>query len=300
MNELKKCEICPRKCKVNRYQSVGYCKATNKIKIALASVHMWEEPCISGMKGSGTIFFSYCNLKCVFCQNYKISCGYGSTITIKRLSEICLELQDKNVNNINLVTPTHYVPQIIKAIRKAKENGLRIPIVYNTSGYENLETIKKLNNTVDVYLTDFKYSSDRYSRKYSNAPDYERVAKIALKEMVNQTGKPIIKNGIMQKGVIVRVLLLPGLLEDAKKIIKYLYEEYKDDIYISIMNQYTPIRKTDFENLNRKVTDEEYNQLIDYACDIGVTHAFIQEGETQSESFVPNFDKRGVKNVKKR
>lgn len=294
MNELKKCELCPRRCKINRYKTVGYCKANNKIKVALASIHMWEEPCISGKKGSGTIFFSNCNLKCLYCQNYKISCGYGKEISIKRLSEIFLELQDKGVNNINLVTPTHYVPQIIKAINKSKKTGLNIPIVYNTSGYENIDTLKKLKDIVDIYLTDFKYYNNQDALNYSNCADYVEKVKESIDEMFIQQPKPIIKNNIMKKGIIVRVLLLPGKAEDAKKIVKYLYEKYKDNIYISIMNQYTPVRKTKYDNLNRKVTDEEYNELIDYACDIGIQNAFIQEGETQLESFIPVFDKKGV------
>ncbi len=294
MKELKNCKICPRNCGVNRYQKPGFCGANNKLKIALASIHMWEEPCISKKFGSGTIFFSYCNLKCIYCQNYKIRNGYGKEISIKRFSEICLELQEKKVNNINLVTPTQYIPHIIKGIKRARDNGLVIPIVYNTSGYENVESIKLLKDTVDIYLTDMKYYSSELSKKYSNADDYFEITKKAIDEMVIQQPNIVIRNGIMKRGVIVRVLLLPGHLGDAKKIVNYLYKKYNDKIFISIMNQYTPVIKTKYNNLNRKVTKNEYNELIDYAVSLGIVNAFVQEDETQSESFIPNFDKSGV------
>ncbi|MGN1000377.1 MAG: radical SAM protein [Bacilli bacterium] len=293
-NILKSCMLCPRNCKVNRYEELGYCKAPGKLKLALASLHNWEEPCISGDFGSGTIFFSNCNMGCVYCQNYKISSGYGKMITVKRFAQICIELQNKNAHNINLVTPTPYVPLIIKGIREAKRLGLHIPIVYNTSSYENVETIKMLDQTVDIYLADLKYYEDKYAVKYSNTSNYFEYATKAIEEMYNQVGTPIIENGLMKKGIIVRVLLLPGLLEDAKKIIKYLYDKYRDDIFISIMNQYTPVRKLKFEELNNKVSEESYNELINYACDLGITNAFIQEGETQLESFIPNFNKQGI------
>ena len=294
-NILKSCTLCPRNCKVNRYEELGYCKAPGKLKLALASLHNWEEPCISGDFGSGTIFFSNCNMGCVYCQNYKISSGYGKMITVKRFAQICIELQNKNAHNINLVTPTPYVPLIIKGIREAKRLGLYIPIVYNTSSYENVETIKMLDQTVDIYLADLKYYEDKYAVKYSNTSNYFEYATKAIEEMYNQVGTPIIENGLMKKGIIVRVLLLPGLLEDAKKIIKYLYDKYRDDIFISIMNQYTPVRKLKFEELNNKVSEESYNELINYACDLGITNAFIQEGETQIESFIPNFNKQKKK-----
>lgn len=294
MNILKECTLCPKNCKVNRYETIGFCKATNKLKIALASVHNWEEPCISGENGSGTIFFSNCNLKCMFCQNKKISCGYGKEVTIKRLSEIMLELQDKKVNNINLVTPTHYSPLILKAIKKSKKAGLNIPIVYNTSSYENVSTIRSLKGNIDIYLADLKYFDDYYSKKYSMCDNYFKYSSLAIDEMFKQVGNPKFRNGIMKKGIIVRVLLLPGLKEDAKKIIKYLYNKYGDNIYISIMNQYTPTEKYKYDELNKKVTDDEYDEVINYAVDLGVKNAFIQEGETCSESFIPNFDLKGV------
>ena len=294
MNALKKCDLCPRNCLVNRYEKVGYCRAKAKLKIALASIHMWEEPVISGRDGSGTIFFSHCNLGCIFCQNYKIRNGYGKEITIKRFSEICLELQSRGANNINLVTPTHYVPLIRKGLIQAKNRGLIIPIVYNTSSYENESTIDSMKGLVDIYLADLKYYDDNYAKKYSNCNNYFEVSTKAIKRMVEQVGSPIIHNGLMKRGVIVRVLLLPGLLEDAKKIIKYLYDEYHDDIYISIMNQYTPVDKYVYEELNNKVAESVYDELVNFAYDIGVRNAFIQEGETQKESFIPNFNLENV------
>ena len=294
MNTLKKCDLCPRNCLVNRYEKVGYCRAKAKLKIALASIHMWEEPVISGRDGSGTIFFSHCNLGCIFCQNYKIRNGYGKEITIKRFSEICLELQSRGANNINLVTPTHYVPLIRKGLIQAKNRGLIIPIVYNTSSYENEATIDSMKGLVDIYLADLKYYDDSYAKKYSNCNNYFEVATKAIGKMVEQVGSPIIHNGLMKRGVIVRVLLLPGLLEDAKKIIKYLYETYHDNVYISIMNQYTPVDKYVYEELNNKVAESVYDELVNFAYDIGVRNAFIQEGETQNDSFIPNFNLENV------
>lgn len=294
MNILKNCNLCPRNCLVNRYEKVGYCKAKAKIKIALSSLHMWEEPVISGNSGSGTIFFSNCNLGCIFCQNRKIRNGYGREISIDKFSKICLSLQDKGANNINLVTPTHYVPLIKKGLEKAKRDGLVIPIVYNTSSYENESTIEYMNGNIDIYLADLKYYDDKYAKKYSNCPNYFITATRAINKMFNQVGNPVIHNGLMKKGVIVRVLLLPGLLNDAKMIIKYLYDTYGNNIYISIMNQYTPIDKYIYEELNHKVSDSEYDELVNYAYDIGVRNAFIQEGDTQKESFIPDFDLSNV------
>ncbi len=296
-NLLKKCELCPRACGINRYETQGFCGANDKIKIARASLHFWEEPCISGESGSGTIFFSYCNLKCIYCQNYDISTNnYGKEITIQRLSEIMLELQEKRANNINLVTPTHYVPQIIDAIRLAQNKGLNIPIVYNTSGYEKKETIKMLNGYVDIYLTDMKYYDDKYAIEYSKAKDYFKYASDSLNEMYNQVGNPMFdEHGIMKKGIIVRHLILPGLVNDSKKIIHYLYNTYKDNIFISIMNQYTALENVrNHKILNRTITKKEYDEVIDYAISIGIENAFIQEGETQKESFIPKFNNEGI------
>lgn len=292
MNLLKECRLCPRNCGINRYEKVGACGAGSKVKVSHYSLHQWEEPVISGINGSGTIFFSHCNLKCIFCQNKKISTGgYGKEISNKRLSEICLELQDKGAHNINLVTPTHYVPQIYKVLKKIKGKELKIPVVYNTSSYENVETINLLNGLVDIYLADFKYFDDQLAKDYSNCHNYFNVASKAIDAMYKQVGKPVIINNLMIKGVIVRLLLLPGHKEDVKKIINYVYNKYKDNVFISIMNQYTPVTKTlIYPNLNWTVTESEYCDVINYACDLGVENAFIQEGETAIESFIPDFD----------
>ncbi|MBP5684106.1 MAG: radical SAM protein [Bacilli bacterium] len=295
MNPLTNCTLCPRNCNVNRYKNLGYCKQSNKIKLALAKLFFYEEPPISGKNGSGTIFFTGCNLKCLFCQNYDISTkNIGKTVSIKRLSEIMLELQSKKAHNINLVTPTIYVPQIIKAIKKAKKNGLDIPIIYNSSGYENLETIKMLKGYIDVYLPDFKYYDNNIAIKYSSAKDYFKYASASIQEMIKQVGScKFDKNGMITKGVIVRHLLLPTHLEDSKKIIKYL-SQYKDDIYLSIMNQYTPIRKLKYEELNHPVKKDDYYELIDYAVSLNIKNAFCQEDETVSESFIPIWNFEGV------
>lgn len=288
-----KCNLCNRKCNVDRDITRGVCQANNTIKIARADLHFWEEPCISGKKGSGTIFFSYCNLQCIYCQNYELSQNHvGKEITIEEFSDICIDLERKKANNINLVTPTHYVPQIIEGLKLARKKGLSIPIVYNTSSYESVETIKMLDGIIDIYLPDLKYYNDYYAINYSHANNYFKVASLAISEMFRQVGKPEFdNNGMMKKGVIVRHLCLPGLIEDSKKILNYLYDTYKDNIYISIMNQYTPIKKfKKFTNLNRPINNDEYDAIINYALDIGITKAFIQEGETQKESFIPDFN----------
>lgn len=288
------CTLCPRNCKVNRNNNeLGFCKASNKIKIARYSLHLWEEPCISGDEGSGTIFFSCCNLKCIFCQNYDISTNnLGKEITIERFADICLELQNKKANNINLVTPTMYIPLIKEGLILAKEKGLHIPIVYNSSGWENVEALKELDGLIDIYFPDFKYCDDELAKEFSNVFNYFEITSNALKEMYKQVGKNQFKDNMMTKGIIVRHLLLPTHIDDSKKIIKYLYDTYKDNIYISIMNQYTPVRKINkYSELNNTVSDNEYNELINYACDLGITNAFIQEGETCKESFIPDFTK---------
>ena len=290
---LDKCMLCPRKCGINRNKGeVGFCHASNKIKIAKAYLHKWEEPPITGEKGSGTIFFSNCNLRCLFCQNYYIGEeGNGVEISVDRFSEICLDLQSRGATNINLVTPTHYVPLIIDGIKLAKSRGLTIPIVYNSSGYENVDIIKLLDGIVDVYLPDFKYYSNELAMKYSKCNDYFENASLALEEMVRQKPECVFdENGIIKSGVIVRHLLIPEMENDSKKILKYLYDTYKDNIYISIMNQYTPVRKCKYEELNTTIDDEIYEDVIDYAWNIGIRNAFIQEGETQSESFIPKWD----------
>ena len=290
---LECCNICPRNCKVNRNnKEIGFCKASNKIKIAKYSLHYWEEPCISGKSGSGTIFFSGCNLKCIFCQNYELSFNnLGKEISIEEFASICLELQDKKALNINLVTPTIYIPLIKEGLILAKKKGLTIPIVYNSSGYESVDSLKELDGLIDVYLPDFKYYDNDLAIKFSQANNYLEIASLALKEMYRQVGTPKFKGDIMKKGVIVRHLLLPNHIDDSKKVIKYLYDTYKDGIYISIMNQYTPVRKIDkYKELNNTVTNEEYDKLINYACDLGITNAFIQEGETCKDSFIPDFN----------
>ena len=277
------CNICPRNCNVNRNNNeYGFCKAGNNIKIARYSLHYWEEPCISGKRGSGTIFFSGCNLKCIFCQNYDISFyNKGKEITVERFADICIELQNKKALNINLVTPTIYIPLIKKGLILAKKKGLKIPIVYNTSGYEIIESLKELEGLVDIYLPDFKYYDNDLAKRFSSCNNYFEIASNALEEMYRQVGKPKFKNNIMKKGIIVRHLLLPNHIEDSKKVIKYLYDKYKDNIYISIMNQYTPVRKIEkYKELNSTVEEKEYDELVNYALDIGIQNAFIQEGET--------------------
>ncbi|HPD00204.1 MAG TPA: radical SAM protein [Acetivibrio sp.] len=297
-NILKDCVLCPRECHVDRTAGKrGYCKTTGELVVARAALHMWEETCISGEEGSGTVFFSGCALGCVYCQNRNISKGLaGSNITIERLAEIFLELQGKGANNINLVTPSHYVPHIIEALNISRRKGLILPIVYNCSGYEKVETLKLLEGCVDIFLPDLKYMSYEMAMKYSNCKNYFTVAAAAIEEMVRQVQETSFdERGIMQKGVIVRHLTLPGCLEDSKRIIKYLYETYGDRIFISIMNQYTPITKNRvYPELKRKITEKEYEELVDFAIEIGLENGFIQEGETASESFIPEFNGEGV------
>lgn len=291
MDILSKCTLCPRNCKINRYKTVGVCGANEKIKLAYYSLHQWEEPVISGTNGSGTIFFSHCNLKCIFCQNKKISTGgYGKEIDTNRLKEIMLELQSKGAHNINLVTPTHYVPQIVECLRDIKNKDLQIPVVYNTSSYENVSTIESLNGLVDIYLADLKYYDSSLGKRYSNCSNYFEVASLAIENMYKQVGQFNIESDLMTKGLIVRILVLPGHTDDAIHLVEYLYKKYRDNIIISIMNQYTPVCETKFDNLNRKLSTDEYNQVLDYALNLGIKYAFIQEGDTQEESFIPDFD----------
>ncbi len=289
------CNLCPRKCNINRNLNNGFCKNSNDIRIAKAYPHMFEEPCISYKYGSGTIFFSGCNLKCIYCQNKEISSGnYGKIISIERLSQIMLELQDKKCHNINLVTPTHFVQSIIEAIKLSRKNGLNIPIIYNTSGYESVDTIKMLDGYIDIYLTDFKYYNNEIANKYSKAYNYFKYASLALEEMKRQIPNNIFEDEILKKGIIVRHLVLPNNIDDSKKILSYLYNKYKNDIIYSIMNQYTVIEKLPFDELNRSITSEEYNEIIDYAYNLGIDNAYVQEDGTISESFIPKFDFEGV------
>ena len=294
MNIYKKCCLCPKNCMVNRYTQVGYCGCTNKIKIAYADLFFYEEPPISGTKGSGTIFFTGCNLKCCFCQNIEISrFNKGQTITINKLSDIMLKLQNKGAHNINLVTPTMYVPSIIKAIKIAKRKGLNIPIIYNCSGYENVNTIKLLNGYIDIYLPDFKYYDNFYAKKYSKVNDYVQNVKASLNEMIKQQGTCLFDNrGIIKKGVIVRHLMLPSLKDDTKKILKYLYQTYHNNIYLSIMNQYTPNKYVKFKELKETLNKKDYDDMIIYAMNLGITNAFCQLDGTISESFIPEFKEK--------
>lgn len=295
---MKACRLCPRNCGADRLSGQrGRCGMTARLSVARAALHMWEEPCISGEEGSGTVFFSGCALGCVYCQNHEIAAGQtGKEITVERLAEIFLELQGKKANNINLVTAGHYLPQVVRALELAKAEGLEIPVVYNSGGYEKAETLRMLNGLVDIYLPDMKYMSPEIAGRYSAAPDYFQVAQTALAEMVRQTGHAVFdERDMMQRGVIVRHLQLPGCLEDSKRVIRYLYEAYGDDIYISIMNQYTPLPYVAcIPELNRRITEEEYDELVDYAIDLGVENGFIQEGETAEESFIPPFNIEGV------
>lgn len=297
MLTLKKCKMCPRKCKINRETALGFCGANEKIKIAKAYLHQWEEPPITGKYGSGTVFFSHCNLKCIYCQNYEISHeGKGIEIEIDELKNIFLYLQKQKATNINLVTPTHYILQIKEALQKAKKEGLSIPIVYNSSGYEDVEALKELEGLIDIYLVDMKYYDDTYAIKYSKANHYFEICSKAIKEMYRQVGNIKIKNEIMQRGILVRHLLLPGLIENSKKILQYLHHTYNNTIFISIMNQYTPLDTVkERKELNRKITKEEYNEVVNYAIDLGIENAFIQEEETALESFIPEFNLEEMK-----
>lgn len=298
MNKYENCLLCPRKCGTNRRTGqTGVCGVSSEIKVARAALHYWEEPCISGKRGSGAVFFSGCSLHCVFCQNREISDGKaGKVISKERLSDIFMELAVKGANNINLVTPGQYIPDIVWAVNDAKSRGMKLPIIYNTSGYENVTELKLLEGIVDVYLPDFKYMDSTLSARYSRAKDYPSVAKQALSEMVRQQPDVVIDDatGLIQKGVIVRQLLLPGHVNDAKAVLKYLYDTYHDHVYISMMSQFTPIALKDYPEINRTVTRREYERLVDYALEIGITNAFIQEGDVAKDSFIPAFDCEGV------
>ena len=309
LDMLNECTLCIRNCRVNRNDNkIGFCRASNKVMIAKASLHLWEEPPISMGKGSGTVFFSHCNFRCVFCQNYNISQDNGrkndnctssvtgKEISIERLSEIFLELQEKGANNINLVTPTHYVPQIIKAIDIAKNKGLVLPILYNTNSYDSLETIQSLDGYIDVYLPDFKYFNDKYSIKYSGAKNYCKNAVKVIDEMLRQTGAPKFDSiGRITKGVIVRHLMLPGLLFDSKKVIDLLYNRYGDNIYISIMNQYVPMfNACKYPEINKPLNPKHYDSLVNYAADLGVKNGFIQEEGANTDKYTPDFNLDGV------
>lgn len=339
--EMENCMLCPRECGVNRKKGeMGVCGQTAAIKAARAALHMWEEPCISGQNGSGTVFFSGCNLGCIFCQNHNIATGKaGIEISIERLAEIFLELQKKGANNINLVTAGHFVPQVVEALKLAKQQGLFLPIVYNTSSYEKVETLRLLEGYVDIYLPDLKYVDSAISSRYSHAADYFTCASAAIAEMVRQVGEPEFvferaagKEGgsaeflaaekkkiseqqnnmifdaaeyqerseageslLMRKGVIVRHLVMPDCVEDSKRVISYLLKTYGGQIFISIMNQYTPLPQCrEYPELSRRVTEAEYDAVVDYAIELGIENGFIQEGDVAEESFIPEFDGEGI------
>lgn len=294
IKQLDKCEICPRKCKVNRNNNqIGWCKSTDRVKIGLYSTHNFEEPCISGDKGSATVFFSNCTMNCIFCQNYEISqLGKGKEISIEELANIFIKQQEKGVHNINLVTPTSYVYQIIEAIKIAKAKGLNIPIVYNTNGYENIETIKALNGYVDVYLPDLKYAEEKLAIEYSGAKNYFEVATKAIKEMIKQVGNiKLNEDGIIQKGVIIRHLVLPNHIENSKKVLLWIKQNLPNDIYVSIMAQYFPTYKAkENQELNRKLTKKEWEQIEKYVEEIDIENGFIQELGDHEEEYVPKWD----------
>lgn len=294
-NWLSNCCLCPRQCGADRlHGEIGVCGAGSDLIAARAALHFWEEPCISGERGSGAVFFSHCPLQCAYCQNRSISAGgSGIKISVRRLSDIFFELEKKGAHNINLVTPTHYAAHIAEVVRTAKVKGLSLPIVYNCSGYENPDAICELEDIVDIYLIDFKYMDDAPAVKYSNAPHYSYYAKSALSEMVRQKKAVFDAAGIMKSGVIVRHLMLPGFAEDSKKIVRYIAENYGDSVYVSLMNQYTPPACAPAE-LKRTITATEYDELIEYALSLGVQNGFIQEEGTQKESFIPEFNGEGV------
>lgn len=297
MNLLEQCEICPFRCKVNRTAGeLGRCKAKEKVKVALVSIHDYEEPCISGTSGSGTVFFSNCNLSCVFCQNHEISSeGFGKEISIDRLAEIFLNQQEKGVHNLNLVSPTIYVPQIIDALKIARQKGFCLPVVYNSSGYEKKETIKKLDGFVDIYLPDFKYMEDELGEKYSNVKEYSKYAKESVLEMVKQVGEPIFENGILKKGVVVRHLVLPNHVKNSIKVLDWLKESLDGKIVVSVMAQYFPTgRAKEILELNRKLTEREYKKVEEHLYELNMKYGYMQELGEHEEEYVPNFDLSGV------
>lgn len=290
------CTLCPRECKVNRDITAGYCGCNNTVRVARAALHFFEEPCISGKNGSGTVFFSGCNLKCCYCQNYSISHEkFGIEISEKRLGEVFLELQQKGANNINLVTPTQYVDKIIKVFDNIKKD-LKIPVVYNCGGYEKIDTIRKLRGYVDIFLHDIKYYDDERAIRYSKAPDYFKRASEAMREMISITGKPVISDGIMKKGVIVRHLVLPSGKEDSIRILEWLSDNIDSKSYIlSLMSQYTPYyRSNEFKEINRKLTTYEYNKVLDRAIELGLTNGYMQERSSAKEEYIPPFNLEGV------
>lgn len=294
LEKLSSCTLCPHMCKINRLENkIGRCGCNDKIKIALASLHMFEEPCITGKNGSGTVFFSHCNLNCVYCQNYEISQLHnGKEISIQELADIFIEQQNKGAENINLVTPTMYVYQIIEAIKIAKTHGLKIPIVYNSNGYESIDTIKLLNGYIDVYLPDLKYSDNSLAKEYSNVTNYFEIATNAIMEMYYQVGLPqFSEDGLIKKGVLIRHLILPNHVDNSKKVLDWIKSSLPKDIYVSIMAQYFPTHKAhEYENLNRKIYDTELEEIKNYLSFLGIHNGYIQELGTHEEEYVPNFE----------
>lgn len=292
------CRICPRACGVNRRSGItGVCGVGADLYVARAALHFWEEPCISGVEGSGAVFFSGCSLKCVFCQNYELShAEAGERVSIEHLADVFLSLEQKGANNINLVTPDHYIPSVVCAMERGRTLGLQIPYVINCSGYETTEQIRMLDGLADIYLDDFKYMDPEKARKYSGAFDYPERAKEALDEMVRQCPKPVFDaRGILQSGVIVRHLLMPGMVHNAEQVVKYVYSHYHDDVYLSLMHQFTPLPQLSaYPEINRRVTRREYARLLDFTLDLGVTNAFIQEGSVAKESFIPEWNGEGL------
>lgn len=298
-SNMSDCTLCPRRCHANRAAGqTGFCGQTAQLRAARAALHFWEEPCISGDCGSGTVFFSGCSLQCIFCQNHEIALGEsGKVISVERLSQIFLELQEKGAANINLVTAGHFIPQVCRALELSKADGLSIPIVYNTGSYEEAASLRLLEGLVDIWLPDLKYFSGDLSARYSSAPDYFQVATAAIAEMFRQTPAAVFDSGtgLMRRGIIVRHLMLPGQAADSKKILRYLHTTYGDAIYISIMNQYTPLAGVSgLPELNRRVTPEEYRRVLDFADRIGIENGFMQEDGTAAESFIPPFDYEGI------
>lgn len=290
------CNICPRECNKDRVNDFGFCRMQEAFVLSRAALHLWEEPCIAGDFGSGTIFFAGCNLNCIYCQNYDISKeGFGKEVNDGRLLEIMFSLKEKGAANINLVTPSHYAKRLIPVIKRAKDENIGIPFVYNTSAYEKVETLKELEGLIDVYMPDFKYMSEKVAFEYSNAKDYPSVAKAAIDEMVRQKGKIKWNNDLMTEGVLIRHLLLPGMLEDSKRVMEYLYNRYGEKVYFSIMSQYTPTENVkNHPLLSRKVKEDEYDELVDFCVEMGMENAFTQEGEAASESFIPPFTLEGI------
>ena len=296
------CQLCPRHCGVDRLQGQrGYCGETAEIHAARAGLHFWEEPCISGTQGSGTVFFSGCSLRCVFCQNHEIAVGHsGQAISVERLSQIYLELQEKGAHNINLVTPTHYIPQIRESLLAAKKQGLTLPIVYNTGGYEEVASLMLLEGLIDIYLPDMKYRTAKVAARFSNCPDYFDKASLALQEMYRQCGDPVFddQTGLLKRGMIIRHLVLPGQVGESKRVLRWIHDTFGSHVYISIMSQYTPMKQIQsnpaFQDISREVTAEEYRRVLDFAETIGIELGFLQEGGVAKESFIPPFTGEGL------